>query len=59
MNSKFTNVSKGKSGVALMTVVLIFLVLVLLLTGVMARTIVNLNGAETVRRNTSSFYAAK
>lgn len=59
MNSKFTNVLRGKSGVALMTVVLIFLVLVLLLTGVMARTIVNLNGAETVRRNTSSFYAAE
>lgn len=59
MFKRFTNVLRGKSGIALMSVVLIFLVLVILLAGVMARTIGNLEGSQTIRRNTSSFYAAE
>lgn len=59
MKKKCVGIFRNKSGIALMSVVLFFLVMVLLLAGLMARTLGNLEGSQVIRRNTSSFYAAE
>jgi len=49
----------SRTGVALLTVVLIFFVLVTLLGGISVLTIGNFNASMAVRRHTAAFYAAE
>lgn len=59
MKLKTMDVLKRKDGVALLTVVLIFLVLVILLGGVMSISLANQRGVKTHGQHTAAFYAAE
>lgn len=56
---KCLNPIRNKSGIALMSVLLFFLVLMLLLGSLMFRTVANLNASQKVSRHTAAFYAAE
>lgn len=52
-------IQNNKKGVALLTVVLYFLVLVILLSGLLFATVSNLGNSQTTQKHTSVFYAAE
>lgn len=53
------NLNSNKKGVALLTVVLFFLVMVILLGGLLFATVNNLKNTQTAQKHTSVYYAAE
>lgn len=53
------NLHSNKKGVALLTVVLFFLVMVILLGGLLFATVNNLKNTQTAQKHTSVYYAAE
>jgi len=53
------NTYQNKKGVALITVVMFFLVMVILLSGLLFSTVSNLGNTQTAQKHTSVFYAAE
>ena len=53
------NIHTNKKGVALLTVVLFFLVMVILLGGLLFATVNNLKNTQTAQKHTSVYYAAE